>query len=300
MNDIVNLADSQLADLQHKLVLNFLAGKARNTARAYSGDFRAFGTFCGTTGALAIESFVQAEKSAAFALVLKWRTAMLDNGLAPATINRRLSALRSVVKLARMAGMVDWHLEIDNVPTQAYRDTSGPGVDVVKKMLALAVERSPREYAVFRLLFDLGLRRSEVADLQLSDIQDRAGQPVVMVAGKGRHGEQSPISLPRATAAALIGWLQVRGEHQGPLFLDMKDHTIYYQVKKYSKLVGCETSPHGLRHTAITEAARITGGDAIKMRQFSRHKSLQTLLTYIDNDRDDALEIGEALSGDDD
>src|SRR5262249_57201015 len=57
-----------------------------------------------------------------------YRGAMLDAGLAPATVNRRLSALRSIVQLGRTFGMVTWSLEIDGVKTKAYRDTAGPGL----------------------------------------------------------------------------------------------------------------------------------------------------------------------------
>ena len=44
-----------------------------------------------------------------------YRGAMLDAGLAPATVNRRLSALRSIVQLGRSFGLITWSLEVDGV-----------------------------------------------------------------------------------------------------------------------------------------------------------------------------------------
>lgn len=49
---------------------------------------------------------------------------MIDRGVAPATINRRLSALRSLVSLGKDFGYV-FDLTTKNVPSQAYRDTRG-------------------------------------------------------------------------------------------------------------------------------------------------------------------------------
>jgi len=85
---------------------------------------------------------------------------MLDAGLAPATVNRRLSALRSIVQLGRTFGLVTWSLEIDGVKTKAYRDTADPGLEGVTAVKRRASKhRSPakaaRDVAIIRLLFDL-------------------------------------------------------------------------------------------------------------------------------------------------
>ena len=298
MNDIINRSAEHLAEIQHDLIASHLRGKSVNTARAYAADFRAFGLFLSAPGAEAVEMLVTANKAEAFAVVLNWRNQMIEQGLSPATINRRLSALRSVVKLGRMSGVCDWSLEVDNVASESYRDTRGPGVKAIKRMLALAIKESARDYLMFRLLFDLGLRRSEVAGLRLIDICEVDDRIVLMVLGKGKR-ERVPMTLPDATVKALVGWLQERGQAPGNLFLGMKDHTVYDTVAKYAKRINVRCTPHGFRHTAITEAARITGGDVIKMKKFSRHANVNTLLKYVDNEADHALDISNALSKED-
>ena len=47
-------------------------------------------------------------------------------GLQPATINRRLATLRSLVKFANTLGLVSWTLSVENLPVLPYRDTDGP------------------------------------------------------------------------------------------------------------------------------------------------------------------------------
>jgi len=110
-----------------------------------------------------------------------WPTAqhLLERGLAPATVNRRLAALRSLVALARTLGLVGWTLEVGSVKAERYRDTRGPGVAAVRRLLA-AVEgrvdpKALRDRAILRLLFDLGLRRAEVVGFDLEHLDLAAG-----------------------------------------------------------------------------------------------------------------------------
>ncbi len=70
--------------------------------------------------------------------MLKYKAIMLEKGLAEATVNRRLAALRSLVTFARRIGRADFTLgDIEGEKIQSYRDTSGPSMDQVKIMLQL-------------------------------------------------------------------------------------------------------------------------------------------------------------------
>ena len=66
-----------------------------------------------------------------------------------------------------------------------------------------------RDGALLRLLFDLGLRRSEVVRLDLADWDRQAG--TVAVLGKGRTAKVL-LTLPLPTRIALEAWLSLRGE----------------------------------------------------------------------------------------
>jgi ribonuclease I len=63
---------------------------------------------------------------------------MTARRLQAATINRRLAALRSLVKLATTLGLVSWTLAVENLKAQAYRDTRGPSLDAYKALLVVA------------------------------------------------------------------------------------------------------------------------------------------------------------------
>jgi integrase/recombinase XerC len=105
-----------------------------------------------------------------------------------ATINRRLAALRSMVKLARTLGRISWKIEIGGVRSEAYRDTRGPGRAAVRELFRkLEIRKDAkgfRDRAIFRLLYDLGLRRGEVITLDLADVDLQ--NSTVAVLGKGK------------------------------------------------------------------------------------------------------------------
>src|SRR5262249_35191138 len=151
--------------------------------------------------------------------VLHFRTALQARGLAPATINRRLAALRSLVKLARTLGLVSWVLEVEGVRAESYRDTRGPGHAGFRKLLLTLAGRrdtkAVRDRALLRLLYDLGLRRAEVVGLNVADVDLDGG--TVAVLGKGRS-QKVLLTLPAATRDALAAWLAVYGLTSGPLF----------------------------------------------------------------------------------
>jgi integrase/recombinase XerC len=72
-----------------------------------------------------------------------------------------------------------------------------------------------RDRALLRCLYDLGLRRAEVLNLDLEDLDLEAG--TVAVLGKGRTSKVK-LTLPPETRKALEAWIGVRGVAPGPLF----------------------------------------------------------------------------------
>ena len=134
-------------------------------------------------------------------LALGYKAHLTDRGLAPATIARRLAALRSVVKLARTLGQVTWTIDIGSPKAEAYRDTRGPGLAGWRALLAEARKKATtpkgrRDLALVRLMHDLGLRRGEVVALDLAEVDLEAG--TVAVVGKGKS-EKTNVALNAPT-----------------------------------------------------------------------------------------------------
>lgn len=303
------------------LLSAFLAGRKASTLRAYRKDLRDFATYLGVQGsddnaraAAAVATLVSGSAGQANGLVLGYRADMTTRRLAPATIARRLAALRSVVKLARTLGQITWAVDVGSPRVDPYRDTSGPGLSGWRRMLAEAQARSDtpkgaRDLAMIRLMHDLALRRGEAVGLDLEDVD--LERRTVAVIGKGRD-EKTPLTLNEPTAAALAAWIALRGSWSGPLFvrLDRAAGTgqparlhanntgrVTHGLGQRAGLAR-GTNPHGLRHQGITRALDLAGGDVRRVRRFSRHAKVETLLRYDDNRVDEAGAIARLLGED--
>lgn len=270
------------------------------TRRAYRQDLLDFATHLGVVYLDEAAALLLGQgRGAANALVLQYRTELIDRGLAPATVNRRLSALRSLVDLGRVLGVVEWSLDVPNLKSETLRDTRGPGRQGYEAMLARLERRtdskSLRNLAIVRLLFDLALRRSEVVSLDLEHVDLERSE--LHVLGKGRRQRQ-PLSVPAPTKVALNAWIEARGSEPGPLFLNFDSSGkgasrrltgggLAAMISKLGRAgTGRHVRPHGLRHAAITEALDLTKGDVRAVQRFSRHRRLDTLLAYDDNRQD--------------
>src|SRR5207249_3963181 len=105
-----------------RLLAAFLAGRSPQTMRAYRQDLADFAAFAGVpTPAAAAEQLLARGGGAANEWALRYKADLLGRGLAAATVNRRLAALRSLVKLARTLGLVGWSLEVEGLRAEPYR-----------------------------------------------------------------------------------------------------------------------------------------------------------------------------------
>src|SRR5262249_39346985 len=121
-----------------RLVGAFLSGRSPQTLRAYRRDLQDLAAFLGVPGVEAIPGvLLGGGQGAANERALAYRAHLQGRGLAPATVNRRLAAVRSLVKLARTLGLVAWALDVDGVRAEPYRDTRGPGSAGFARMLAM-------------------------------------------------------------------------------------------------------------------------------------------------------------------
>ncbi|MBV9467904.1 MAG: tyrosine-type recombinase/integrase [Abitibacteriaceae bacterium] len=286
--------------------------RSEATRRAYRADLEAF--FCGNPSVEEVGRFV-AQPAAKIALELAvYKNSLLQKGLAEATINRRLAAIRSLLKLAHRLGYAstDGRNLVDSEKIIAYRDTRGVDLETLRQLLQTPGTgdlRGLRDTAILRLFCENALRRAEVYGLNVGDFS--ASQRTLMIAGKGRGTQRQPVTLSERGVEAIVGYLLRAGhatDQSGPLFRNL-DHRpqhlrqrltsdgLFYLVKSYGEAIGVKNlTPHKLRHSAITAALDATGGDVRKVQRLSRHADLRTLSIYDDNRSDFQGEVTGVLS----
>ncbi len=294
------------------LLQAFLSGRCEKTIEAYRQDLKDFQKFIvADTPATAASHLLSKSLGEANGLVLKYKTNLMERKFQPATINRRLAAIRSLTKMARMLGMIPWSLEIENAKSQPYRDTRGPGRTAFQQMLRVASNqrnnvKAIRDKTILRVFYDLALRTSELAQLDVCDLDLKTG--TVLVLGKGQT-EKIMLSLPQPTQKALGLWLEVRGTRPGPLFTnfdrakkgDGRIHrsNLFRMVQGLGEQVGIKTRTHALRHLSITEAckaANVNGFALEEVMDFSRHKNIKTLMVYRDRERNIQGKLAELVA----
>ena len=263
----------------------------------------------------AIDRLLRGGPAAANRAVMAYRAHQLDAGLASATINRRLAALRSMVRVGRLIGLVNWSLEVENVKAEPRGDMRGPGLVDLQAMTRHAAGRGDgtqarRDRAILALLFDLGPAGGPSSAGSTWPTSSRPPTAPRRRCGSSARGigRSSGSPCPAATAAALAAWIAARGDHAGPLFhrLDGRDPEPggppLRRVGAAGRpghgrgaKVGRAVRPHGLRHAAIT-AALDAGKDVRVVQRFSRHKTLDMVLKYDDDRGDIAGEIAGLLA----
>jgi integrase/recombinase XerC len=286
------------------LVASFLKSRNPNTMRAYARGIAEFQTFAGVDspeGAAA--ALLGRGQGKANALVLGYQESLIARKLAPATVNARIAAVKSLAKLGRLLGMVPWEIEVGGVKAETMKDTAGPGKEAVEKAVAdleARAEASPlaaRNLAIVSLLYRQGLRRNEIVSLDHEHVDLDKGR--ISILGKGR-GEREWITLSPRAAKALEGWIRYRGVGSGPLFTRLdragsgKGRLTGGAIWKWTWSLGLGR-PHGVRHTAITDALDKTGGNLRMVQRFSRHRDLKTLMKYDDNRKDFGGEVAKLL-----
>ena len=194
--------------------------------------------------------------------VVAWRDRMMEGGLKPSTVARKLSALRSVYKYLVARGLVKInpaHPDLVRAPKQGtIRKTDYLDKDRVERFLDqpdMKTQLGVRDRAMLLVAVKLGLRRSEICSLQLDDFSTRGSQLTLLLRGKGEKERRLPV--PDDVWAAISAWSRCRGKKGAYVFVTKRgvritEHAFWKNVKRYAKAAGVENvHPHTLRATCI-------------------------------------------------
>jgi integrase/recombinase XerC len=192
-----------------RLIERWREGRSPQTLRAYTSDLQHFAnSMMMPSPGSAIDALLRLEQGEANELMRAYRSDMVDQGVAPATINRRLSALRSLVALAKEFGFVGFTLAIKNVRSEAYRDTRGPEPDIMVALLKYAKEqqhraKAARDVAIFLLRAGVASERGGAARCAGLRHPRRSGERPTQ--RQARKTVAQPGPARRAVAARLGG-----------------------------------------------------------------------------------------------
>lgn len=135
-------------------------------------------------------------------------------GLAPSTKNVTLASISWLVSALHQLGKITWTLKVRGFKAMKYRDTTGPDEQSVRAMLCVLRQartfplKAVRDEALVRLAVSMGLRRSEIVQLDLEDVDcdGDGGSTRLAVLGKGCDQKQCFASHRGQHARCAHGW----------------------------------------------------------------------------------------------
>jgi integrase/recombinase XerD len=145
-----------------------------------------------------------------------------------------------------------------------------------------------RDAAIIAVLRGTGLRRSEVAALNVADYEPQTGA-IVVRAGKGNKDRR--VYAPSGTVGALDAWLEVRGRNNGALFgravrggrvgeRRLADEGVAVILRDRAAAAGVAPfTPHDMRRTYISELLD-AGADLATVQKMVGHESVTTTAGY--------------------
>jgi integrase/recombinase XerC len=255
-----------------------------HTVSAYRRDLTAFLGFCereGIASPAAVDSYC----------VRRFAAESHRRGLAPRSIARRLSAVRSffayLVEIGVLRANAAVHVQ---APKASRRLPPTLDADQVSSLLAISGDDplTLRDRAILELFYSSGLRLAELVGLDLTDldVKDRT----VRVTGKG--GKTRIVPVGRFALDAVRDWLAVRpgltipsGASQA-LFVSrrgdrLSPRSVQARINTRARQQGApvRVHPHMLRHSFATHVLE-SSGNLRAVQEMLGHASLSTTQVY--------------------
>ena len=251
-----------------------------------------------------------AERPLTRELLMQYRASIED--LSASTINVRLSAVRKMVTEARRAGMLGAEeaanvTEVPNIRQKGTRMGNWLTKDQAKDLLAVpdrSTLKGKRDYVILALLVGCALRRTELAELDVSTIELRDGRWVLAdLEGKGRRNRT--VAVPVWVKHGINAWQAAAGIEEGPLLRSiakggkvgksLSDWAVWSVVEVSAKQIGIERfGAHDLRRTCA-KLCRKNGGDLEQIKFLLGHSSIQTTERYLGSEQEIAVAVNDSL-----
>lgn len=265
-------------------------GLSENTRMAYERDVARF------------LAWLKEEKLDPLYIVLetfhRYTEALFEVGVAPRSIARMLSGVRSFYRFLQLDGYIEQDptelLESPRLPKHLPAVLTLEEVDRILAAIDLSLPEGQRDHCIIEILYSCGLRVSEVCSLKLSDLFLDEG--FIRVVGKGDKQRIVPIS-PRAIEE-LHYWMdarrdiRVKPEDEDYVFVSARRGrhlsriTVFHNIKLYvaAAEIGKEVSPHTFRHTFATHL--LEGGASLRaIQEMLGHENIGTTEIYTHLDR---------------
>jgi integrase/recombinase XerC len=280
--------------------LRFEKRSSVHTVTAYEIDLRQFSDY------LAEQYQITDLTEATHMIVRSWIVSMMEAGIDPRSVNRKITTLRTLYRFLIKTGRMQ-RSPMLKVQAPKTKKKLPEYIDEKKMEQLLQIEGEQpadfmqfRNYLVIDFFYRTGVRLSEMIQLKVSDVN--LYNLTITVLGKRNKVRQIPITLGFKTLIEdYLGqrkkFLGEMGTEHPYFFVDNKGNQmspgfVYTTVKNSISQVstGQKRSPHVLRHSFAT-AMLNHGADINAIKELLGHSSLAATQVYTHNSIEKLKEI---------
>ena len=278
--------------MRRKIFFNFLEHEKRfspHTIKAYKNDLNQFFSFTESVYDLNSASNIR------HIHIRSWVVDLMQQQTSARSVNRKLSSLKTYFKFLLKRRFIDKNPMLKIVGPKIGKRLP---VAVSKKNLEKLFNEvdfgegypGARNRMILEVLYSTGMRRAEMINLRIADLDFAKNYLKVM----GKGGKERLVPFSTNLRSALHDYLAIRNENfpdgqESFLFLTDKGKTLYPKlvynlVKKYLSLITTveQKSPHVLRHSFATHLSD-NGADLNAIKELLGHANLSATQIYTHN-----------------
>ncbi|MEP1563541.1 MAG: tyrosine-type recombinase/integrase [Ekhidna sp.] len=267
--------------------LSFEKRYSKHTLEAYGKDLNQF------SGFLEKDFEIQDLSKVKHAQIRGWIVQLMDEGLSPKSVNRKIATLKSFYKFLLGREFVESNPTSQIKPLKTEKDLPAFVKEEEITNLLDRVEfpkdfSGHRDRLLLELLYSTGIRLSELQGLKDSDVNFYANTILVL----GKRNKERIIPIGNSLIQLIVDYLKVRDQitikEEKLLVTDTGNALypmfIYRKVKKYLTAVTTlsKKSPHVMRHTFATHLLN-KGADLNAVKDLLGHTSLAATQVYTHN-----------------
>jgi integrase/recombinase XerC len=283
--------------------LRFQKRYSEHTILAYQNDLKAFRLFLTDQKEVDLAD-AKAWGEVTHHYVREWVLNLMNEGLSPKTVNRKLSSVKSFFKFLMRNGFSEKNpaarITAPKSSKTLLRVVPEEEIGQLFDQLQFGEDQwGMTTRMIFQTFYHTGMRQAELINLSLTDVDLEQGR--LKVTGKRNKQRNIPLtpSLSRSLADYLEKRITWRAEEDGAqrLFITSKGQPLYprlvYQVihNILDQVSGAEKkSPHVLRHSFATHMLN-QGADLNAIKEILGHANLSATQIYTHNSIDELKRV---------
>ncbi|WP_457618843.1 tyrosine-type recombinase/integrase [Lutibacter sp.] len=257
---------------------------SKHTTIAYLNDLNSFQMFCN-------EMYDgQSIVTVNYTQIRSWIVSLVEANLSNRSINRKVSSLKSFYKFLQKIKEIEINPLAKHKALKIPKQVQVPfsEKEIINALNLIAGNddfESLRNKLIIELFYATGIRRSELINIKITDI-DYVNETVKVL---GKRNKERFIPLIKLVRKSLIRYLEVRGEidtNSSYLFITKKgkiiyDTLVYRIINNYFSSVSSKVkkSPHIIRHSFATHLLN-EGADLNSVKELLGHSSLASTQVY--------------------